>query len=196
MRKGKIIALEGPDKAGKMTQSKLLVDSLRKSGRISVVMDFPDYSTPIGMEISAFLEDKRDYSNEVKHMLMSANRWERKREIESLVKTGTIVVINRYYQSNLVYGISNGLNIDWLSNLDKGLPKEDIAIVINISPSTVKLRTEKLDLFERSEKLLLAVNKNYSKLAKRFSWKIISGDNSKEQVHQDILNLLKREKII
>ncbi len=196
MRKGKIIALEGPDKAGKMTQSKLLVDSLRKSGRISVVMDFPDYSTPIGMEISAFLEDKRDYSNEVKHMLMSANRWERKREIESLVKTGTIVVINRYYQSNLVYGISNGLNIDWLLNLDKGLPKEDIAIVINISPSTVKLRTEKLDLFERSEKLLLAVNKNYSKLAKQFSWKIISGDKRKEQVHQDILNLLKREKII
>jgi dTMP kinase len=196
LRKGKIIALEGPDKAGKMTQSKLLVDSLRKSGIISVVMDFPDYSTPIGMEISAFLEDKRDYSNEVMHMLMSANRWERKREIESLVKTGTIVVINRYYQSNLVYGISNGLNIDWLLNLDKGLPKEDIAIVINISPSTVKLRTEKLDLFERSEKLLLAVNKNYSKLAKQFSWKIVSGDNSKEQVHQDILNLLKREKII
>lgn len=196
MRKGKIIALEGPDKAGKMTQSKLLVDSLRKSGRISVVMDFPDYSTPIGVEISAFLEDKRDYSNEVKHMLMSANRWERKREIESLVKTGTIVVINRYYHSNLVYGISNGLNIDWLLNLDKGLPKEDIAIVINISPSTVTLRTEKLDLFERNEKLLLAVNKNYSKLAKQFSWKIISGDNSKEQVHQDILNLLKREKII
>jgi dTMP kinase len=196
LRKGKIIALEGPDKAGKMTQSKLLVDSLRKSGRISVVMDFPDYSTPIGMEISAFLEDKRDYSNEVKHMLMSANRWERKREIESLVETGTMVVINRYYQSNLVYGISNGLNIDWLLNLDKGLPKEDIAIVINISPSTVKLRTEKLDLFERSEKLLLAVNKNYSKLAKQFSWKIISGDKRKEQVHQDILNLLKREKII
>lgn len=196
MRKGKIIALEGPDKAGKMTQSKLLVDSLRKSGRISVVMDFPDYSTPIGVEISAFLEDKRDYPNEVKHMLMSANRWERKREIESLVKTGTIVVINRYYQSNLVYGISNGLNIDWLLNLDKGLPKEDIAIVINISPSTVTLRTEKLDLFERNEKLLLAVNKNYSKLAKQFSWKIISGDNSKEQVHQDILKLLKREKII
>ena len=196
MRKGKIIALEGPDKAGKMTQSKLLVDSLRRSGRISVVMDFPDYSTPIGMEISAFLEGKRDYSNELKHMLMSANRWERKREIESLVKTGTIVVINRYYQSNLVYGISNGLDIDWLLNLDKGLPKEHIAIVIDVSPSTASLRAEKLDLFESNEKLLLDVNKNYSKLAKQFSWKIVNGDNSKEQVHQDIMNLLKREKII
>lgn len=196
MRKGKIIALEGPDKAGKMTQSKLLVESLRRSGRISVVMDFPDYSTPIGIEISAFLEGKRDYSNELKHMLMSANRWERKREIESLVKTGTVVVINRYYQSNLVYGISNGLNIEWLINLDKGLPKEDIAIVLDVSPSTTSLRAEKLDLFERNEKLLLDVNKNYSKLAERFSWKIINGDNSKERVHQDILNLLKNEKII
>ncbi len=196
MRKGKIIALEGPDKAGKMTQSKLLVESLRRSGRISVVMDFPDYSTPIGIEISAFLEGKRDYSNELKHMLMSANRWERKREIESLVKTGTVVVINRYYQSNLVYGISNGLNIEWLINLDKGLPKEDIAIVLDVSPSTTSLRAEKLDLFERNEKLLLDVNKNYSKLAERFSWKIINGDNSKELVHQDILNLLKNEKII
>jgi dTMP kinase len=88
------------------------------------------------------------------------------------------------------------LNIDWLLNLDKGLPKEDIAIVIDISPSIATLRAEKLDLFERNEKLLLAVNKNYSKLAKQFSWKIINGDNSKEQVHQDILNLLKREKII
>jgi dTMP kinase len=196
LRKGKIIALEGPDKAGKMTQSKLLVESLRRSGRISVVMDFPDYSTPIGTEISAFLEGKRDYSNELKHMLMSANRWERKREIESLVKTGTVVVINRYYQSNLVYGISNGLNIEWLINLDKGLPKEDIAIVLDVSPSTTSLRAEKLDLFERNEKLLLDVNKNYSKLAERFSWKIINGDNSKERVHQDILNLLKNEKII
>ncbi len=196
MKKGKIIAIEGPDKAGKMTQSKLLVDSLKRSGRISVVMDFPDYSTPIGIEIRAFLDGKRDYSNELTHILMSANRWERKREIESLVKTGTIVVINRYYQSNLVYGISNGLNIDWLLNLDKGMPKEDIAIVLDVGPSIASLRSEKLDLFERNEKLLLDVNTNYSKLAKRFNWKIINGGNSKEQVHQNILSLLKKEKII
>ena len=196
MKRGKIIAIEGPDKAGKMTQSKLLVDSLKGSSRASVVMDFPDYSTPIGMEIRAFLDGKRDYSNELKHMLMSANRWERKREIESLVKNGTIVVINRYYQSNLVYGISNGLNIDWLLNLDKGMPKEDITVVLDVNLSTALLRSQKLDLFERNQKLLLDVNKNYNELAQRFNWKIIKGDNNRERVHQDILSLLKKEKII
>src|SRR2546426_7603815 len=110
--KGKIIVIEGADKAGKLTQSRLLIDSLKLSGRICVVMDFPDYTTPIGMEIRAFLDGKREYTNELKHMLLSANRWERKREIESMIQTGTIVVINRYYQSNLVYGVSNGLSIN------------------------------------------------------------------------------------
>ena len=196
MRKGKIVVIEGLDKAGKMTQANLLVSSLKRFGMVSVAMHFPDYTTPIGMEIDAFLEGKRDYSNELKHMLMSANRWERKKEIESLVKTGTIVVINRYCQSNLVYGVSNGLGIDWLLNLDRGLPKEDIAIVLGISPSTAILRSEKLDLFERNEKLLLTANKNYIKLAREFNWQIINGSNSKEQVQNDILNLLKKEKII
>jgi len=58
--KGKIIVIEGADKAGKLTQSRLLIDSLKLSGRICVVMDFPDYTTPIGMEIRAFLDGKRE----------------------------------------------------------------------------------------------------------------------------------------
>jgi len=78
MRRGKIIVIEGTDKAGKATQSRLLMDALKLSGKICVIMDFPDYSTPIGVEIKTFLQGKRDYSNELKHLLLSANRWEKK----------------------------------------------------------------------------------------------------------------------
>ena len=191
--KGKIIVIEGADKAGKLTQSRLLIDSLKLSGRICVVMDFPDYTTPIGMEIRAFLDGEREYPNELKHILMSANRWERKREIESMVETGTIVVINRYYQSNLVYGVSNGLSINWLANLEKGLPREDIVIVLDVSPSVSSQRSGDgdLDSFEKDQKLLLEVNKNYRKLAKQFKWKIINGEKTKEQVHQEIMKNVK-----
>jgi dTMP kinase len=198
LSKGKIIVIEGVDKAGKLTQSRLLVDSLKLSGRICVVMDFPDYTTPIGMEIRAFLDGKREYSNELKHMLLSANRWERKREIESMIETGTIVVINRYWQSNLVYGVSNGLNINWLTNLERGLPKEDIVIVLNVSPTVSSQRSEAgdLDSFEKNQKLLLEVNKNYRKLAKQFKWKIIDGEKRKEQVHQEIMKIVKLLNVI
>jgi len=196
--KGKIIVIEGPDKAGKRTQSRLLIDSLKTSGRVCVVMDFPDYTTPIGMEIRAFLNGKREYPNEIKHMLLSANRWERKREVESMIDTGTIVVINRYYQSNIVYGVANGLNIHWLANLEKGLPKEDLVIILDVSPAVLNARSaeEDLDSFEKNQKLSLEVARNYRKFAKQFKWKIIDGEKSREQVHREILRLVKLQHVV
>jgi dTMP kinase len=196
--RGRIIVIEGVDKAGKQTQARLLVESLKISGRICVVVDFPDYNTPIGIEIKAFLEGKREYPNELKHMLLSANRWERKNEIESMIEKGTIVIMNRYYQSNLVYGISHGLNINWLANLDRGLPKEDIVIALDVSSKVLTERSKEtyLDSFEKNQKLLLEVNKNYRKLAKKFKWKIINGEKTREQVHQEIMNILKIMRIV
>ena len=194
MSKGKVIVIEGTDKAGKRTQSRLLLDALKVLGKICVVIDLPDYTTPIGAEIRAFLDGKRDYPNELKHMLLSANRWEKKREIESMIDNGTIVILNRYYHSNLVYGISNGLNINWLLNLDKGLPKEDLVILLHVNPNISFQRavSESRDSFEMNRTLLLEVNKNYHKLAKQFKWKIIDGEKSKEQVHQEVMNFLKK----
>ena len=70
MGKGKIIVIEGTDKAGKGIQSRLLVDALKLSGKVCVIIDFPDYTTPIGREIRAFLDGKRNYPNEVKLSLI------------------------------------------------------------------------------------------------------------------------------
>jgi dTMP kinase len=197
MGKGKIIVIEGSDKAGKGTQSRLLVDALKLSGKVCVIIDFPDYTTPIGAEIRAFLDGKRNYPNELKHMIFSANRWEKKREIESMVNNGTIIIINRYYQSNLVYGISNGLNINWLLNLDKGLPKEDLVIVLEVSSKMSYQRTaaEYNDTFEKDQKLMVDVHKNYRVLARKFKWKIINGEKSREEVHQDIMKIIKSLKV-
>ncbi|HET7391045.1 MAG TPA: dTMP kinase [Nitrososphaeraceae archaeon] len=197
MGKGKIIVIEGSDKAGKGTQSRLLVDALKLSGKVCVIIDFPDYTTPIGAEIRAFLDGKRNYPNELKHILFSANRWEKKREIESMVDNGTIIIINRYYQSNLAYGISNGLNINWLLNLDKGLPKEDLVIVLEVSPKMSYKRTaaEYNDTFEKDQKLMADVHKNYRILARKFKWKIINGEKNREEVHQDIMKIIKNLKV-
>ena len=197
MGKGKIIVIEGSDKAGKGTQSRLLIDALKLSGKVCVIIDFPDYTTPIGTEIRAFLDGKRNYPNELKHILFSANRWEKKREIESMVDNGTIIIINRYYQSNLAYGISHGLNINWLLNLDKGLPKEDLVIVLEVSSKMSYQRTaaEYNDTFEKDQKLMADVHKNYRILARKFKWKIINGEKNREEVHQDIMKIIKSLKV-
>ena len=192
LNNGKIIVVEGTDKAGKGTQSRLLVNALKISGIRCAKMDFPDYTTPIGQEIRAFLDGRRNYTMEVKHMLLSANRWEKKNEIERMIKKDTIIIMNRYYQSNIVYGVSHDLGLKWLLNLDKGLPKEDLAIVLEVNPNISYQRAPRdRDTFEMDQKLLMKVHKNYRILAKQFNWKIIDGDRDSEQVHNEIMNIVK-----
>jgi dTMP kinase len=188
--KGKIIVFEGIDKAGKTTQAKLLK---KKLGDKCVRIDFPDYSTPIGKEIKQFLDGKGNYPDEVKMMLLSANRWEKKIQIEKLVAKGTTIIMNRYYQSNLVYGISKGLKLDWLLSLDKGMPKADLVIVIDIKPTTLVRRSKNVvDTFEKDLALIRRVKKNYRILGKRFKWRIIEGENSVKEVHSKVLEIVKK----
>jgi dTMP kinase len=191
LRKGKIIVIEGIDKAGKTTQAKLLQKKIRSK---CVKFDFPDYSTPVGKEIKEFLDGKRNYSNEVKMILLSANRWEKKAEIEKVIDKGTTIIMNRYYQSNLVYGMSKGLKLDWLLALDKGLPRADLVIVIDIKTNTLVTRSKNsiVDTFEKDVELIRKVKKNYRILANKFNWRIIDGEKSVDDVHNQVLKIVKK----
>lgn len=192
MRRGKIIVIEGIDKAGKTTQANLLLKKLK--GKKYVKFDFPDYSTPVGIEIKQFLDGKRDYSDEVKMMLLSANRWEKKSEIESIIGKGTTIIMNRYYQSNLVYGISKGLKLKWLLALDEGLPKADLVVVIDIKTNTLvkRSRNDITDTFEQDLDLIRNVRRNYKMLANKFNWHIIDGEDTVNIVNVQVVGLVRK----
>lgn len=192
MRRGKIIVIEGIDKAGKTTQANLLLKKLK--GKKYVKFDFPDYSTPVGIEIKQFLDGKRDYSDEVKMMLLSANRWEKKSEIESIIGKGTTIIMNRYYQSNLVYGISKGLKLKWLLALDEGLPKADLVVVIDIKTNTLvkRSRNDTTDTFEQDLDLIRNVRRNYKMLANKFNWHIIDGEDTVNIVNVQVVELVRK----
>jgi dTMP kinase len=190
LRKGKIIVVEGIDKAGKTTQANLL---LKKFKNKCVKFDFPDYTTPIGKEIKQFLDGKRVYSDQVKMMLLSANRWEKKTEIDRVIGKGTTIIMNRYYQSNLVYGVSKGLELDWLVALDEGLPKADLVIVIDIKTDTLFTRSKNsvIDTFEKDRELIRKVKKTYRLLAKKFTWYVVDGEKSVDDVHSQVLRIVR-----
>ena len=194
MKEGQIIVLEGIDKAGKGTQCILLQNDIIKAGFNCKILDFPDYSTPIGREIRLFLDGRRSYSKEVQHMLLSVNRWEKKEKIETMLQNGTIIIMDRYYQSNIVYGLSNGLDLNWLINLDKGLPEEDIVIILEIDPETSYKRINyNRDLFEKNLEFLLNVKQNYQKLSQVYKWRIINGEETIEKIHIKISSIVKEK---
>lgn len=176
------------DKAGKTTQCHLLQKSLTLLGKKTIVIDFPNYSTFIGIEIKNFLDGKRTYPIQVQHMLLSANRWEQYEDISNYLKEGYIIIMNRYYQSNLVYGFSNGLSLDWLMNLDNGLPKEDLVLILEVNPTISQSRSSLRDSYEENLDLLNNVLINYRIFAKRFDWQIIDGNQQIESVQRVIMD--------
>ena len=186
-----IIVIEGFDQAGKMTQSKLLAKALTEKGIRSKIFSFPDYRTPIGREIRRYLAGKRDFPPQVIHCLLAANRWEKDREIQRALDEKKVLIMNRYYQSNLVYGTANGLDMDWLQNIDKGLPKEVVVILLDVNPGdSFSRKRERRDKFEEDPDYARKITETYRKLAKKFGWHIINASQHKQQVHQDIRQIV------
>jgi len=186
-----IIVLEGFDQAGKKTQSKLLVNLLKTKKKKCTIFSFPDYTTPLGKEIKHYLSGKRKFPAQVIHCLLAANRWEKSKEIIHTLSKNYVVIMNRYYQSNLVYGTANGLDLKWLENLDKGLPKEDLVIVLDVNPShSFSRKRLKRDKFEKDRVFAQKITDAYRRLAKKYGWHVVNASRSRDHVHQSIAQIV------
>ena len=189
-----IIVIEGGDQAGKFTQSKLLEKSLKKRKIKTKLFHFPDYKTPIGKEIRQYLDGKRKFPPQVIHCLLAANRWEKLDEIKKSQEKNSVLIMNRYYQSNLIYGLANGLKSKWLENLDDGLPKPNMVILLDVTQkeSFSRQKTNR-DKFEENEVFSRKISILYKKIAKKKHWNIIDASQSKKEIHEEILKIFSKK---
>ena len=196
-----IIVIEGGDQAGKKTQTELLAKALKARKLKTKVFSFPDYTTPIGKKIENYLNGKQKFPPQVIHCLLAANRWEKLDQIKKAISNNSVLVMNLYYQSNLIYGLVNGLPAKWLEHLDEGLPKADLVILLDVtqkdsfsrSPRNEKGKVMKRDKFEKNEQFSRKISKIYRTTAKKKHWKIIDASKSKEKVHEEILKTFSKK---
>lgn len=189
-----IIVIEGGDQAGKKTQTDLLEKALKKRKIKTKTFSFPDYSTPIGKEIRKYLDGKRKFPPQVIHCLLAANRWEKLTDIKIAQEKNSVLIMNRYYQSNLVYGLANGMKSSWLENLDAGLPKADLVILLDVTQhESFQRKKSKRDKFEKNKEFLNKISRIYKTTAKKKRWKIIDASQSKEKVHEEILRVFAKK---
>ncbi len=197
-----IIVIEGGDQAGKLTQSTLLEKALKKQKIKTKLFHFPDYETPIGKEIRKYLDGKRKFPPQVIHCLLAANRWEKLDAILAAEEKNSVLIMNRYYHSNLVYGLANGLKQKWLESLDEGLPKADLVILLDVTQKESFSRTPrnkiggkvmKRDKFEKNKEFSTKISNLYRTVAKKKHWKIINATKSKIEVHEEILKIFSKK---
>jgi dTMP kinase len=199
MTNGKIIVLEGIDKSGKTTQSKLLVDYVSSTASFKAVqMNFPNYSTFSGIEIHRHLKGQTRYNPYALHVLFALNRYEEKPFIERLLEEGSIIVMNRYFQSNIIYGLADGITRhEWLESLDGEMPQANLIIILDISVEESMSRNSNPDVNEQDKNYLRRVRSYFLKYADAYGWKIVDANNkSKEEIHKEVIKIVERYKII
>ena len=121
MNKGKFIVLEGPDRCGKSTQAKLLVNYLLEQGK-DVLLTREPGGTPTAEKIRQIvLEPKLNITPMAELFLYEASRAQHTQEkIIPALEAGKIVICERYTMSTCAYqGYGRGIDLKTINTLNK-----------------------------------------------------------------------------
>ena len=189
MSAGALVAFEGLDQSGKQTQAERLVGALLERGREVHFLSFPDYVTAIGQEIERALHDGREYAPDVMQLLYIANRYEHRPEIETWLRSGAVIVCDRYLASSIAYGEAQGLDAEWLTAMQRFLPQPALTVLLDITPAaSLQRKRRERDRYERDLALLARVRDSYLRQAQAGGWVQVQGDQDKENVTADVLS--------
>lgn len=186
---GKLIVIDGIDGSGKTTQTKLLAENLKKAGNPVEFFKFPNYDSFFGQMIKQYLNNEFGPATELNPKLISllyaSDRWESSTKIKKWLSEGKMVILDRYYTSNLIH---QGAKLEdkeldeyikWLEKLEFEvfkIPRPDLVIFLRVDALTslnlIEKRGEGMDGHDTLEHLQKA-EKRCLEMAERLNWKTI-----------------------
>lgn len=218
MSKGKIIVLEGLDGCGKSTQLQLLQDRLVKEGVTSRLISFPNYDSPSGRIVSAYLGGEIPCDGEkgayaassfyaVDRYISFSTDWSRE------YNSGSVIVSGRYSTSNAIYQMTKLAEdkrdeyLTWLWDYEYvklGLPEPDVVLFldmpIEVSQKLLSARYEgdesKKDIHESNLAFMKQCRESALYTAQRCGWRMVDcsdGENplSIGEIHEKIMAQIK-----
>jgi dTMP kinase len=160
--------LEGIDRAGKETHCNLLAQRLKSLGLKVAQCRFPRYDKPFGFMIGEWLRKKREFSLECIQLLHTLDKQDAVADMKRLLDDGSWIVCDRYYPSQLAYGMSelSADKWDWLNEMGAHLIKPDLVVVVDITEeeSWKRRGKEESDRNEKDLKKLKVVRDQYRHL--------------------------------
>jgi len=198
---GKFVVLDGPDGCGKSTQTKLLVDWLKKQG-VAVETFREPGGTAIGEKIRQILLSPEHVAmgTETEVMLYMAARvqlWQEK--IKPALKQNKCVVVDRWLSSTCAYqGFAGGLTMEMVVKMAEDClerPWPDLTIILDVDLKTAAKRLKKtLDRMEqKGDGYHKKVREGFLELAKgREDFVVIDSADDIETVHKKITNTIEK----
>ena len=196
-RNGFFICIEGIDGSGKTTQAHLLVKTLVGKGYDAVYTTEPTEGA-IGKIIRNQLLQGNARFPVLEAVLFAADRVHHlENEVVPLLKTGKVVVCDRYVYSSIAYQGASGLPIKWIEGINKYAIVPDMAIYIDVPPEVVFRRIKRKKTVMETLETQQKVRGVYLKLVDEKKLVAIDGKPSPNMVAQAIetmvLELLRKK---
>lgn len=185
------ITLYGINNIGKSTQAKRLVDRLKAEGRDAVYVKYPVYDTePTGRYLNEFLRSggAQTISEEELQMWFTLNRYQFQPTLQKWLAEGKIVVAEDYTGTGLAWGTVKGASTEWLENLNEGLVKEDLAILLD--GERFGHAAEKEHIHESNDEFMKRSRQIHLELGEKYGWVKVPVEGNAEEVGQRVWALV------
>lgn len=123
------IAFEGPDKLGKTTQAKLLAEALG-----CAYIKYPYEGEFGGKRVREILNGDHQFEPASFQALQVMNRLLTQSYVDECGRRDGVVVFDRYKLSGMVYGVADGLPVEWCKALTDMLPDVDVTFIFEGTP--------------------------------------------------------------
>jgi dTMP kinase len=179
---GFFLVIEGIDGSGKTTQSTRLCERLNSEGLKALYTSEPS-GGPVGLFIKEEVLGRGGFPPEVEALLFAADRFLHQRDvILPALNEGLIVVCDRYFYASLAYQGAQGVDLNWIRELNSFALKPDLALYLDVPPEVALARKKgKRDSLEYLE-LEGRVRSIYVKLALEGELIQVDGMGSIEEV--------------
>jgi len=186
LKRGLLVAIEGIDGAGKTTQTRLLVERLMKNGYSAITLHEPT-NGQYGQRIKEIATNGRHKTTpEEESELFYLDRIDDvQRNVKPALHQKKIVVMDRYYFSNIAYQSERGLDPVSIEKAnEKVAPIPDVTIILDLDPEVALERiTHKRNSapnhFEKKKKLDRVRQVFLKQFGNRLNVTIIRGDDKR-----------------
>jgi len=145
------IVLEGLDGCGKTSQAKDIRQWLIQKG-YDVHLTGEPSNNKIGLFLRELLTGVREVQPPTLALLFTADRyWHLDEEIKPALDEGKIVLMERYVNSTIAYQAAQGVEAEWIRELNKNILKPDLTLFLDIKPEKAVKRADSGEIFENRE---------------------------------------------
>ena len=194
-RAGLFITLEGPEGSGKSTQSRWMVNGLRRAGYRVVFLRDPG-STALGRALRrVLLHTSGRLSPLAEALLFIGGRVQLVEElIQPALRRGRIVICDRFHDATVAYqGFGGGLKVPWLDRLGREaihgvMPSLTIVLDVATQAGFARLHRSRDRMERKAAAFHRRVRRGYLQLAKREPKRlaVVDASQSRERVHAQI----------